>query len=114
MLYKLMPLLLSISELVTSGSCNGSCLLHWFLVQVLKLNRRIYCKTVFFMGDLYWSSLANSLMDYDWCKLMKCNHFQRGSLYCDRVLHPGGEDWYYLSLIQVHDINTAQLREPGS
>ena len=30
------------------------------------------------------------------------------------VLHPGGEARYYLSLVQVHDINTAQLREPGS
>ena len=30
------------------------------------------------------------------------------------VLHPGGEARYYLSLVQVHDINTAQLWEPGS
>ena len=30
------------------------------------------------MGDLYWSSLANSLTDYDWCNLLKRNHFQRG------------------------------------
>ena len=30
------------------------------------------------MGDLYWSSLANSFMDYDWCNLLKCNRFQRG------------------------------------
>ena len=30
------------------------------------------------------------------------------------VPHPGGEARYYLSLIQVYDINTAQLREPGS
>ena len=33
------------------------------------------------------------------------------------VLHPGGEAQYYLGLckmIQVYDINTAQLREPGS
>ena len=29
------------------------------------------------------------------------------------VLHPGGEARYYLRLIQVYDINTAQLREPG-
>ena len=33
------------------------------------------------------------------------------------VLHPGGEAQYYLGLremIQVYDINTAQLWEPGS
>ena len=30
------------------------------------------------------------------------------------MLHPGGEARSYLSLVQVHDINTAQLREPGS
>ena len=30
------------------------------------------------------------------------------------VLHPGGEAQYYLRLIQVYNINTAQLREPGS
>ena len=30
------------------------------------------------------------------------------------VLYPGGEAQYYLSLVQVYDINTAQLREPGS
>ena len=30
------------------------------------------------------------------------------------VLHPGGEAQYYLRLIQVYDINTAQLREPRS
>ena len=30
------------------------------------------------------------------------------------VLHPGGEAWYYLSLVQVHGINIAQLWEPGS
>ena len=30
------------------------------------------------------------------------------------VLHPGGEAQYYLSLIQVYDINTAQLQELGS
>ena len=29
------------------------------------------------------------------------------------VLQPGGEAQYYLSLVQVHDINTAQLWEPG-
>ena len=30
------------------------------------------------MGNLYWLSLANSFMDYDWCNLLKCNHFQHG------------------------------------
>ena len=30
------------------------------------------------------------------------------------VLLPGGETRYYLRLIQVYDINTAQLWEPGS
>ena len=37
---------------------------------------RIYSKTVSFMGDLYWSSLANSFMDYDWCNLLKRNRFR--------------------------------------
>ena len=54
------------------------CVECWFLVQVLKLNRTIYSRTVSFMGDLYWLSLANSLMDYDWCKLMKRNRFWHG------------------------------------
>ena len=34
-------------------------------------------KTVSFMGDLYWSSLANSFMDYYWFNLMKHNRIQR-------------------------------------
>ena len=34
-------------------------------------------KTVSFMGDLYWSSLANSFMGYYWFNLMKCNRFRR-------------------------------------
>ena len=54
------------------------CMEYWFLVSVLKLNRQFYSRTVSFMGNLYWSSLANSLMDYDWCKLMKLNCFQHG------------------------------------
>ena len=48
----------------------------------------IYCKTVSFMDDLYWSSLANNLMDYDWCKLMKRDCFWYGSLYCDLSATP--------------------------
>ena len=44
-----------------------------------------YSGTVSFMDDLYWSSLANSLMDYDWCKLLKHNCFQHGIT----VLGPG-------------------------
>ena len=32
-------------------------------------------KTVSFMGDLYWSSLANSFMGYFWFNLMKRNCF---------------------------------------
>ena len=35
-------------------------------------------KTVSFMGDLYWSSLANSFMGYYWFNLMKHNHFRHG------------------------------------
>ena len=48
--------------------CCISCvkLEYWFGIS----------RTVSFMDDLYWSSLANSLMDYDWCKLLKHNHFQ--------------------------------------
>ena len=30
------------------------------------------------MGNLYWSSLANSFMDYYWFNLMKCNRFRCG------------------------------------
>ena len=37
------------------------------------------------MGDLYWLSLANSLMDYDWCNLLKCNCLWHGVT----VLWPG-------------------------
>ena len=33
-------------------------------------------KTVSFMGDLYWSSLANSFMGYYWFNLMKRNRFR--------------------------------------
>ena len=34
-------------------------------------------KTVSFMGDLYWSSLVNSFMDFYWFNLMKRNCFRR-------------------------------------
>ena len=44
----------------------------------LRIYPRIYSKTVSFMGDLYWSSLANSPMDYYWCNLWKHNRFRRG------------------------------------
>ena len=40
------------------------------------------------MGDLYWSSLANSLIDYYWFNLLKRNHFGVGSLYCDLSATP--------------------------
>ena len=33
-------------------------------------------KTVSFMGDLYWSSLVNSFMDFYWFNLMKRNCFR--------------------------------------
>ena len=64
------------------------------------------------MGDLYWSSLANSPMDYDWCNLLKCNHFQCGVT----VL------WHKCYTLEVklrtintvYNTNTAQLWEPGS
>ena len=74
MLYKLMPFYYqSLSWLHLH--CNGSCLLYKLCrVGILK----IYSGTVSFMDDLYWSSLANSLMDYDWCKLLECNHFRCG------------------------------------
>ena len=54
--------------------CCTSCveLEYWVFLT------RIYSKTVSFMGDLYWSSLANNLIYYDWCNLMKHNHFQSG------------------------------------
>ena len=63
------------------------------------------------MGNLYWSSLANSLMDYDWCNLLKRNHFQ-----CRvTVLRP---ECYTLevklgTIDTVYNTNTAQLRELG-
>ena len=47
------------------------------------------------MGDLYWSSLANSLMDYDWSNLLKRNRFCHG-------------------ITVLYNTNTAQLWEPGS
>ena len=43
---------------------------YWFGIT------KIYSRTVSFMDDLYWSSLANSLMDYNWCNLLKRNRFQ--------------------------------------
>ena len=42
----------------------------------LRIYPRIYSKTVSFMGDLYWSSLANSLIDYYWFNLLKRNCFR--------------------------------------
>ena len=64
------------------------------------------------MGDLYWWSLANSPMNYDWCNLLKCNHFWHGVT----VLRP---ECYTLevklrTMDTVHNTNTAQLRKPGS
>ena len=80
MLYKLMPFYCeSLSWLHLH--CNGSCLLYklcrvGILVWYIEFGiTKIYSRTVSFMDDLYWSSLANSLMDYDWCKLVKHNHF---------------------------------------
>ena len=59
--------------------CCTSCveLEYWFGISAQE-EQAIYSRTVSFMGDLYWSSLANSLMDYDWCKLMKRNRFRHG------------------------------------
>ena len=53
-------------ELFTFGSCED--LFQGFYP-------KIYSETVSFMGDLYWSSLANSLTDYYWFNLLKCNRF---------------------------------------
>ena len=63
------------------------------------------------MGDLYWLSLANSLMDYDWCNLLKRNCF-----WCEvTILSP---ECYTLevklrTIDTVYNTNTAQLWEPG-
>ena len=54
------------------------------------------------MGDLYWSSLANSLTDYYWFNLLKRNHFQRYTL----EVEVGTIDI-------VYNTNIAQLRELG-
>ena len=74
MLYKLMPFYCGSLSWIHLH-CNGSCLLYKLCrVGILK----IYSGTVSFMDNLYWSSLANSLMDYDWCKLLKRNCFRHG------------------------------------
>ena len=54
--------------------CCTSCVELEYLVFLT----RITVMQGLFMGDLYWSSLANSLTDYDWCNLLKCNRFQCG------------------------------------
>ena len=64
------------------------------------------------MGDLYWSSLANSLIDYYWFNLLKRNRFWHGVT----VLWP---KCYTLevklgTIDTVYNTNIAQLREPGS
>ena len=56
------------------------------------------------MGDLYWSSLTNSLMDYDWCNLLKCNHFR----------HRVTVKVKLRTIDTVYNTNTAQLWEPES
>ena len=78
----------------------------------LRIYPRIYSKTVSFMGDLYWSSLANSLIDYYWFNLLKRNRFRRGVT----VLWP---KCYTLevklgTIDTVYNTNIAQLWEPGS
>ena len=55
------------------GHCT-SCVELEYLVFLT----RITVMQGLFMGDLYWSSLANSLTDYDWCNLLKCNCFWCG------------------------------------
>ena len=45
------------------------------LSSVLVLSKELQ-KTVSFMGNLHWSSLVNSFMDFFWFNLMKRNHFQ--------------------------------------
>ena len=71
-------LLLWISKLLHLR-CNGSWLLYklcW--VGILGISNKDYSNARSFMGNLYWSSLANSLTDYDWCNLPKRNCFQCG------------------------------------
>ena len=114
-MYKLMPLLQISKSLHLS--CNGSCctscvVLSCSSLVYLRIYPRIYSKTVSFMGDPYWSSLANSLIDYYWFNLLKCNHFRRGVT----VLLPK----CYTLEVELRTIDTvyntiiAQLREPGS
>ena len=54
--------------------CCTSCVELEYLVFLT----RIAVMQGLFMGDLYWSSLANSLTDYDWCNLLKRNCFWHG------------------------------------
>ena len=84
-MYKLMPfycesLSCYICIVMVVGCCT-SCVELEYMVFLT----RITVMQGLFMGDLYWSSLANSLMDYDWCNLLKCNCFRRGVT----VLRPG-------------------------
>ena len=60
---------LSCCENLFQGFCQDCIQCVWLLSKELQ-------KTVSFMGDLYWSSLANSFMDYYWFNLMKRNCFR--------------------------------------
>ena len=61
-----------------------------------------------FMGDLYWSLLASSLMCYDWCKLLKHYCFQHviAVLWsgCYTVEVELSTIWLCGKIIQVYDI----------
>ena len=96
-------------------SCNDDCCTSSIKVLCRILSRILskeLQKTVSFMGDLYWSSLANSFMDYYWFNLLKHNCFRHGVT----VLRP---KCYTLEVElgtsdTVYNTNIAQLREPGS
>ena len=84
-LYKLMPLLYNLSHYiwVVIIICCTSCITLSCCEDLFQgfcpgfLSKELQ-KTVSFMGDLYWSSLADSFMDYYWFNLLKRNHFWCG------------------------------------
>ena len=84
-LYKLMPLLYNLScyiwvvIVIRCTSCIAlSCCEDLFQGFCPGFLSRELQKTVSFMGDLYWSSLANRFMGYYWFNLLKRNRFWRG------------------------------------
>ena len=64
------------------------------------------------MDDLYWSSWDMIGANYSSVAASSAGHCT-----VTGVLHPGGKAQHYLCLwkmIQVYELNTAQLQEPGS